>query len=227
VSLNHPHWGDAQHAHESFRSNTGNARKIGMEKDLHLTSESYALASSTFYIATFLFGTAGGLMLKVVKPSTWLAACMVGWGAMSALQAVCHNGAGLAAVRFFLGVFEASFAPGCALYLSFWYLKTELSFRIACYAGTSALSGVLGGLIAYGLGKHDHSLLIRAWKTMFIVEGIPTAVLGVVTYFYLPDRPETGRHRWFTEDEQRILLSRRNRYVKNLDNGIDLQQVIR
>lgn len=164
-------------------------------------------------------------MLKVVKPSTWLAICMVGWGAMSALQAVCNNGASLAAVRFFLGLFEASFAPGCALYLSFWYLKSELSFRIACYAGTSALSGVFGGLIAYGLGKHNASLLIPAWKTLFIVEGLPTAVLGVATYFYLPDRPETGKNRWFTNEEHQILLSRRTRLVKNKDNGIDLQQV--
>ena len=166
-------------------------------------------------------------MLKVVKPSTWLAICMVGWGIMSALQAVCHNGASLAAVRFFLGLFEASFAPGCALYLSFWYLKTELSFRIACYAGTSALSGVVGGLIFYGLGLRQHSLHIPAWKTLFIVEGIPTAVLGIATYFYLPDRPETGRHRWFTEEEHRILLSRRSRFVKNKDNGIDMDQVSR
>jgi MFS family permease len=164
-------------------------------------------------------------MLKVVKPSTWLAVCMIGWGAMSTLQAVCHNGASLAAVRFFLGLFEASFAPGCALYLSFWYLKTELSFRIACYAGTSALSGVFGGLIAYGLGKNNATLVIPAWKTLFIVEGIPTVVLGILTYFYLPNRPETGRHRWFTEEEHQALLSRRNRFVRNQDNGIDLQQV--
>ena len=164
-------------------------------------------------------------MLKVVKPSAWLALCMVGWGLMSALQAVCHNGASLAAVRFFVGLFEASFAPGCALYLSFWYLKTELSFRIACYAGTSALSGVVGGLIAYGLGRYGNNLLIPGWKVLFIVEGIPTALLGVATYFYLPDRPETGRHRWFSEEEHQILLSRRSRFVKNEDNGIDLRQV--
>lgn len=152
---------------------------------------------------------------------------MVGWGIMSSLQATCHNAAGLSAVRFFLGLFEASFAPGCALYLSFWYLKTELSLRIAAYAGTSALSGVAGGLIAYGLGKAGDSLLLPAWKTLFVVEGIPTILFGIATYFYLPDRPGTGKSRWFTQDEQKILLSRRTRYIKNKDNGIDLQQVLR
>lgn len=207
------------------RSNTGNARSIGLQKDLHLTSDSWALASSAFYIATFLFSTIGGLMLKVVQPSTWLSICMIGWGIMSTLQAVCHNGADLAAVRFFLGLFEASFAPGCAIYLSFWYLKTELSLRIAAYAGTSALSGVVGGLVAYGLGSSKH-LLLPAWKTLFIVEGVPTFVLGIATYFYLPGRPESGKSKWFSEEEHSIVLARRTRYVKNNDNGIDLRHLL-
>lgn len=113
----------------------GNARNIGLEKDIGLSSTMYQVASASFYIGTVLFGTIGGLMLKVVKPSTWLGVCAVGWGAVSTLQAACTNPGGLIAVRFFLGVFEASFAPGCALYLSFWYLKSELSLRIAAYAG--------------------------------------------------------------------------------------------
>jgi MFS family permease len=164
-------------------------------------------------------------MLKVCRPSLWLSPCMVGWGATSALQAACTDGASLAAVRFFLGLFEASFAPGCALYLSFWYLKSELSLRIAAYAGTSALSGVVGGLIAYGLGAAKDHMALKAWQTVFIVEGVPTVILGIATYFYLPDRPELGRHSWFTKAEHEVLLSRRTRFVRNKDSGIELGQV--
>ncbi|KAK0388807.1 hypothetical protein NLU13_5050 [Sarocladium strictum] len=143
-------------------SNMGNARNIGLEKDIHLSSEQYQLASASFYIGTVVFGTIGGLMLKVVKPSIWLGAATT-------------NGAGLAAVRFFLGVFEASFAPGCALYLSFWYLKSELSLRIAAYAGMSALSGVLSGVIAYCVGRAQ-SLAVEPWQALFIIEGLPTGM---------------------------------------------------
>ena len=163
-------------------------------------------------------------MLKVTKPSTWLAVCMVGWGAMSSFQALCTDGPSLGGVRFLLGVFEASFAPGCALYLSFWYLKSELSLRIAAYAGTSALSGVAGGLIAYGFGSAS-GLKIAAWKSVFIIEGLPTVVFGILTFWYLPDRPEAGKSHWFTDEEQKILLHRRTRFTQNLDNGIDLAQV--
>ncbi|KAL1844879.1 hypothetical protein VTK73DRAFT_1625 [Phialemonium thermophilum] len=207
------------------RSNIGNARNIGLARDTHLSSAAYQLASSTFYIGTVCFGTIGGLMLKAFRPSAWLAMCLVGWGAMAAIQAACTNGAGLAGVRFLLGVFEASFAPGCALYLSFWYLKTELSLRIAAYAGTSALSGVVGGLISYGLGKADGHMALPAWRALFLVEGLPTVAIGVCTYFILPDRPELGRHPWFTEEEQRIILSRRTRFVRNDNHGINLAHV--
>lgn len=201
----------------------GNARNIGLEEDLSLGSL-YQVASASFYIGTVIFGTVGGLMLKVIKPSHWLGLCAIGWGAMSTLQAACTNPGGLIAVRFFLGAFEASFAPGCALYLSFWYLKSELSLRIAAYAGMSALSGIISGLIAYGIGLADGHIAIPAWRALFIIEGLPTVLVGVVTLWYLPGRPETGKSWWFTDAEQEIILSRRNRFTKNADTGINMEQ---
>lgn len=211
-------------ADKQQRSNLGNVREIGLERDLELTPTLYEWASATFYIGTVLFGTIGGLMLKVVPPSTWLAGCLVGWGAMSTLQASCTNAAGLIALRFFLGVFEASFAPGCALYLSFWYLKSELSLRIAAYAGMSALSGVVSGLVAYGLGAAD-GLLVESWQAVFIIEGLPTVLCGVLTFWVLPGRPESGKSHWFSEEEYQIILQRRTRFVRNHDDGIKLDQV--
>ncbi|CAG9954692.1 unnamed protein product [Clonostachys rosea f. rosea IK726] len=207
------------------RANMGNARNIGLATDIGLGSTMYQVASASFYIGTVIFGTVGGLMLKVFKPSTWLGLCAIGWGATSTLQAACTNPGGLIAVRFFLGAFEASFAPGCALYLSFWYLKSELSLRIAAYAGMSAVSGVLSGLIAYGVGLAKGKMAITAWQTLFIVEGLPTVVVGVLTLWILPGRPESERSHWFTEAEHEIILSRRNRFTKNADTGINMEQV--
>ncbi|KAJ3537536.1 hypothetical protein NM208_g6273 [Fusarium decemcellulare] len=206
------------------RSNMGNARNIGLEEDIGLSSMQYQLASASFYIGTVIFGTIGGLMLKVIKPSTWLGICAIGWGAVSTLQAACTNPAGLTAVRFFLGVFEASFAPGCALYLSFWYLKSELSLRIAAYAGMSALSGVISGILAYAMGLAKN-MAISSWQALFLVEGLPTILVGVLTLWILPGRPESERSHWFTEEEQEIILSRRNRFTRNADTGINMAQV--
>lgn len=137
----------------------GNARNIGLQKDLHLPSKQYEVAAARSTLVLCSSAPFGGIMIKVVSPSTWLALCMVGWGTISNLQAAATNAAGLAALGLFLGILEASFAPRCAPYLTFWYLKPELSLRIAAYAGTSAFSGIFGGLIAHGPGKTSGLLL--------------------------------------------------------------------
>ncbi|KAM0075264.1 hypothetical protein ACKRZS_012675 [Fusarium odoratissimum] len=206
------------------RSNMGNARNIGLEEDIGLSSVQYQIASASFYIGTVVFGTIGALMLKVVKPSTWLGICAVGWGAVSTLQAACVNPGGLIAVRFFLGVFEASFAPGCALYLSFWYLKSELSLRIAAYAGMSALSGVISGVVAYSMGLAKN-MAVTSWQGLFLVEGLPTIAVGAATFWMLPGRPESGKSFWFTDEEHQIILNRRSRFTRNADKGISKAQV--
>ncbi|KAK2686818.1 hypothetical protein QWA68_014626 [Fusarium oxysporum] len=205
------------------RSNMGNACNIGLEEDIGLSSVQYQIASASFYIGTVIFGTIGALMLKVVKPSTWLGICAVGWGAVSTLQAACVNPGGLIAVRFFLGVFEASFAPGCALYLSFWYLKSELSLRIAAYAGMSALSGVISGVVAYSMGLAKN-MAVTSWQGLFLVEGLPTIAVGAATFWMLPGRPESGKSFWFTDEEHQIILNRRSRFTRNADEGISKAQ---
>jgi MFS family permease len=191
-----------------------------------MSSNQYTLASASFYIGAFLFSTVGGLMLKVVSPSTWLSACAVTWGIMATLQASVSSPAGISGIRFLLGACEASFAPGCAIYLSFWYLKSELCLRIAAYAGTSALSGVISGLIAYGISRSSH-LALPAWRVVFLVEGLPTILIGLLTPLVLPGRPESmTKSTWFLTDEDReILNNRRTRFTRNKDDGIDLIQV--
>ena len=144
---------------------------------------------------------------------------------MSTLQAATTNHGGLIGVRFFLGAFEASVAPGCALHLSFWYLKIELSLRIAAYAAMSAMSGIISGLIDYGIGLADGHMALSAWQALFVVEGIPTIAVGVATLWYSPGRPENEKSWWFTEEAHRIILNRRTRFTKNADTGINKEQV--
>ena len=74
------------------------------------------------------------------------------------------------------------FRPGMRSYLTFWYLKSELSLRIAAYAGMNGFSGIFGGLIAYGLANTS-GLLLQGWQILFAVEGSPTFILVVVTYW--------------------------------------------
>jgi hypothetical protein len=103
--------------------------------------------------------------------------------------------------------------------------QDELTLRIAAYAGTSAISGVIGGLVSYAFGFASQNVL-KQWQWLFIAEGIPTIIVGVLTPFILPDRPEQVKPRWMSDKEHAIALDRRNRYVKNAsDEGINWNHV--
>jgi hypothetical protein len=94
------------------------------------------------------------------------------------------------------------------------HVQDELTLRIAAYAGTSALAGVIGGFVSYGFSFVDDSRLAK-WQWLFIGEGIPTILVGIATVWVLPDRPEQGIPRGFTGAEHTITLARRSRYVDN------------
>lgn len=97
-------------------------------------------------------------------------------------------------------------------------IQDELTLRIAAYAGTSALAGVIGGLISYGFSFADDNTLHK-WQWLFLAEGAPTILVGFATIWVLPDRPEQGRPRGFSNAEHDIALARRRRHVRNADEG--------
>lgn len=95
------------------------------------------------------------------------------------------------ACRFFLGWAETMFGPGVPLYFSFFYPREMLGLRFGIFLSGAALANVYGNLLAYGLGQAHSS--ISSWKFLFIIEGVPTVLLAVATYFFLPDSPTTAK----------------------------------
>lgn len=111
-----------------------------------------------------------------------------------------------AGVRFLLGIFEAGMMPGIAYYLSRWYRRSELAFRLSLYIVMSPLAGAFGGLLASAILKLDHVGGVRSWRMIFVVEGIITIGLGLVGFFTLTDRPETAR--WLSQEEKDLATAR-------------------
>jgi len=109
--------------------------------------------------------------------------------------------------RVFLGIFEAGFGPAIPLYFSFFYTKSEMGLRMGYWFGFAAVAGAFGGLIAFGVQHVDSS--IPNWRLLFIIEGTPAVLLGLVTAFLLPNRPESTT--FFNEREREIALDRMNR----------------
>ncbi|KAK5735750.1 hypothetical protein LTR17_007922 [Elasticomyces elasticus] len=172
------------------RSNLGNARTAGLKDDIDLSGDNYELLGVAFYAAYIVFQFTS-LGWKVFQPHIWVTCVVIFWGTVSTLQATTSSWGGLFACRFILGVAETMFGPGMPLYLSFFYPREYMGLRFGIFLSGAALANAYGGALAYGISQAHSS--ISNWRFLFIIEGVPTVLLAVVTFFYLPDRPETAR----------------------------------
>ena len=130
------------------RGNLGNARLLGIEKDvLDNDDTKYSIALICFYITYMCFGVPGTLAAKYVLPSRSIGTGCAIWSIGATCMAATRNPAGVYTARLFIGLGEACFGQAVPLYLSFWYTKTEIAKRLALYISAGALAGAFGGLI--------------------------------------------------------------------------------
>ncbi|KAI9499235.1 major facilitator superfamily domain-containing protein [Zychaea mexicana] len=129
---------------------------------------------------------------------------MVTWGVILAAMAKVKTGQHLLAARFFLGVAEAGLYPGVLFYLSLWYTRKQQATRIAIFYGSSTLAGAFGGVLAYGIMHMKGLAGLSGWQWIFIIEAIPTILVGALTYFILPDYPEKAT--MLNEREREIIV---------------------
>ena len=134
----------------------------------------------------------------------WAAFTVFGWGLVATLQSATTSWAGEMVCRFFLGVVEAGFGPGVPYILSFFYLRHELGLRIGLFLSAAPLATCFAGALAYGITS-GHSRLAN-WRLLFLVEGLPTILMALVAYFFLPDSPEKAR---FLNEEEKLIAKAR------------------
>lgn len=129
----------------------------------------------------------------------WCACVVFAWATLSSLQASVHNFSGLAAIRFFLGVFEAMYA-GVPVYLSFFYPRDKVGFRQGIFISGSALANAYGGALGYAILLIKSS--VPSWRILFLIEGLPTLLMTVVAFFMLPDSIRDAR--FLTDREKEV-----------------------
>ena len=190
------------------RVNIGNARLYGLTTDLHLTSDRYQTAVSLLFVTYLLSELPSNLVLQKFTPSRWIAFLATSWGIIATLTGVCQSYGGLIVCRLLLGLVEGGLFPGMAIYLTLFYTKRELALRVGYLFVSAALAGAVGGLLAYGIGFMDGIAGQRGWRWIMIIEGLPTFVLGIATWWLLADSPETA---YYLNDEERELMVRRKR----------------
>ncbi|KAH9822038.1 Major Facilitator Superfamily [Teratosphaeria destructans] len=190
------------------RNNYAAAKLQGLEKDLGLTGEQYQLGMSILYVSYVLMQVPSNALLNLSgRPSWYLGFFVIAWGLVSCVTSQVKNPGHIIACRFILGLIEAPWFPGVLFYLSKWYTKSELNFRMSIFYSGALLSGAFGNLMAAGIlhGLNGHRGL-AAWQWLYIIEGSVTMFIGVIIIFVLPDFPHTWKA---LSPEMRTLANRR------------------
>jgi MFS family permease len=190
------------------RVNVGFA-KLQMLKDLSLSDMAFGTGAGIFFIGYFLFEVPSNLLLKKFGARTWIARIMVSWGILASAMMWVKSEWAFYGVRFLLGVAEAGFFPGIIFYLTLWYPSRLRSTRTAWFVSAIAVAGVLGspvsGLIMDGLSG---VLGLAGWQWLFLVEGLPSILVGIWVWFYLDSN--IAQAKWLRAEEKALL-------VRNLD----------
>ncbi|KIP15806.1 major Facilitator Superfamily protein [Burkholderia sp. MSHR3999] len=187
------------------RVNVGFA-KLQMASDLNLSDTVYGFGAGIFFFGYFLFEVPSNLILHKVGARLWIARIMATWGVISILTMFVTTPTMFYVMRFLLGVAEAGFFPGVILYLTYWYPAHRRGRMTTFFMTAVALSGVIGGPISgFILKTFDGLSGWHGWQWLFLLEGTPSVLVGVLVFFALDDR--IAKANWLT-DEEKALLAR-------------------
>ena len=180
------------------RANVGFAG-LQMTKELGFSDAVFGFGGGVFFIGYFLLEIPGTVLVEVWSARKWIARIMISWGILASATAWIHTAHQFYWLRFFLGMAEAGFFPGIVVYLSHWYRPEDRGRAVAMFMAAIPSSQVVSGPLSALLLK-VHWLGLGGWRWLLMLEGIPAVILGVVTIFYLTDRP--GQALWLTREQK-------------------------
>ena len=185
------------------RINIGFAQ-LQMKQTLPFSDEAYALGAGVFFIGYFLFEVPSNLMLEKIGARKTLLRIMFCWGICAAGMMFVQTTTQFYVLRFLLGAFEAGFFPGIILYLTYWYPASRRGKCVAIFMTGTAIAYLIAGPLSGAIMKYmDGWLAFRGWQWLFLVQGLPASVLGIIAYLYLKDKPEDAG--WLTDAEKASL----------------------
>lgn len=188
------------------RVNVGFA-KLQMLSDLRFSETVYGLGAGIFFIGYFLFEIPSNVILHRVGARLWIARVMLTWGVISAAMLFVTSATGFYILRFLLGVAEAGFFPGVILYLTYWYPSDRRAGIIALFMTGIPVAGVIGGPLSGWILKAMAGVQgLAGWQWLFLLEALPSLVLGAAVLVYLDDG--IVRARWLAADEKKVLADR-------------------
>lgn len=201
------------------RINVGFAA-LQMQHQLHFSDSVYGLGAGIFFAGYLFFQVPSNLTLQRVGARRWIGILMIVWGIISASTAFISTPRGFLILRFLLGAAEAGFFPGIILYVKNWFPSAVRARTVALFMSAGPLSGVLGGPVSGVLLGFQGRSNLAGWQWLFLMEGLPAVLLGMVVFFYLTDTPRDAH--WLTSAQRAWLtdvLSREQSSSPHVGNG--------
>ncbi|KAJ9608960.1 hypothetical protein H2200_006731 [Cladophialophora chaetospira] len=187
------------------KSNLGNAKTAGLEKDLGLKGDDYNLILSIFFVPYVLSGPFVGMASKRFGPSRTLPLMMICFGFSTLMIVAVKNFGGLLACRWFLGMAEGGFFPSIIFYQTLFYRRGELARRLAIFYAASNIASAFGGLLSFGV-FHIHSGSLANWRYLFVIEGACSIIFSLFAFWVLPFNAQSAK--FLTEEEKQLAFYR-------------------
>jgi len=186
------------------RINVGFAA-LQMNQALGFSSTVYGFGAGIFFLSYVLFEIPSNVILARVGARLWIARIMITWGLVSSAMMFVRSASGFYTLRFLLGLAEAGFFPGIIFYLTRWFPAPERARTIAAFMTATLIAGVIGGPVSGALLSLHGAGGLAGWQWLFLLEGVPSIVLGGVVLRVLTDRPEDAD--WLTDAERAMLIA--------------------
>jgi sugar phosphate permease len=188
------------------RVNVGFA-KLQMQQALGMSDSVYGFGAGVFFIGYFLFEVPANMIMMRIGARRWIGPIMAAWGIVSACTLLVRGSLSFYALRFLLGIVESGFFPGVILYLTYWYTQKHRARMVALFMSAVPVSGIVAGPVSgWILDKMNGAGHLAAWQWLFLVEGIPSIIVGLVTLRFLCDGPSKAA--WLSRDERELVLLR-------------------
>lgn len=182
---------------------------LQMNRDLHFSASAFGLGAGVFFLGYSLFEVPSNLLLVRVGARRWIARIMITWGLIASAMLFVRTPLHFYILRFLLGVAEAGFFPGIVYYLSQWFPADQRARASSRFMIAIPLSGVLGGAVGGLLLGLNGRLGLAGWQWLFLVEGIPSVLLGFAVLAWLTERPDEAH--WLTAEQRHWLVDKLRR----------------
>jgi MFS transporter, ACS family, tartrate transporter len=177
---------------------------LDMTRELHFSNSVFGFGAGIFFFGLCLLEIPGAMFAHSRSARTWIAGIMIAWGILASLTGLIHTAAQFSVIRFLLGAAEGGFFPAVLVYMTHWFRQQDRAKAVALFMTAVPVSSASGGMIA-GVLLGVHWFGLSGWRWLLILEGLPAFLCGILTLFYLTDRPKDAH--WLQDDEKQWIAS--------------------